>query len=174
MGKFISDNFIRVVCKVCKSETIASAGHLFDGLKCQCEYNKSTEISIPVQEECNYINTVVAIGRFKNGDYEVCNDNNIDDNWRVPKDTFESMYIKREFERVEVNTPLTSPSFIFRKETISISEIKEYFLLASSESIEADYSNGNLIRLARMLGIKNYKLMKKETLIKRVRGAVNG
>lgn len=70
-------------------------GSVFKSKKEDKEDNsKDTEISTPVQEELDYrkTQTVTVIGRFENGDYEVCNNNDLSDTWRVPKDTFESTY----------------------------------------------------------------------------------
>tara|TARA_R110000851_G_scaffold268625_1_gene421367 strand:+ start:1485 stop:1859 length:375 start_codon:yes stop_codon:yes gene_type:complete len=93
---FRSENFSRIVCTACEESTTIEPGHNFNGLNCKCGDNlmSDTEISTPVKEELDYIKTniVIVIGRFENGDYEVCNDNNIAHTWRVPKDTFEYSY----------------------------------------------------------------------------------
>jgi len=98
MGKFKSMNFMMVNCEGCGEKTTIEPGTEFSALNCNCKAEKpklnDTEISKPVQQELDYVKTqtVTVIGRFKDGDYEVCNGNNLDDTWRVPKDTFESTY----------------------------------------------------------------------------------
>lgn len=99
MGKFKSINYSRVVCGDCGEVTVIEPGTEFAGLACRCEVQETlvlndTEVSTPVQQELDYVKTqtVTVIGRFEDGDYEVCNSNNLDDTWRVPKDTFEGTF----------------------------------------------------------------------------------
>ncbi|MGK0255856.1 MAG: hypothetical protein ACI81I_000463 [Arcobacteraceae bacterium] len=60
-----------------------------------------SEMPVPCENIEQFIKTAVidVIGRFKNEDYLICNAGNPGDNWRVPKDVFESTY--RSHELVE-------------------------------------------------------------------------
>jgi|LGVE01.1.fsa_nt_gb hypothetical protein len=97
MSEFRSENFGRIVCGGCGEATTIEPGQIYAGLNCTCGEpikGSDTEKSTPVQEELDYIKTqtVIVIGMFKNGDYEVCNGNDLSDTWRVPKETFENTY----------------------------------------------------------------------------------
>ena len=93
-------NYNRFTCIGCYAETVIEPGQIFTGkMNCKCEVNKTVplddkELSTVVLEELDYVKTqtVTVIGKFDNGDYEVCNGNDLSDTWRVPKDTFEGTY----------------------------------------------------------------------------------
>ena len=109
-SNFNSINYSRVVCEGCGSETTIEPGRGFSGLNCDCKdeapQGLDTELSTPVQEELDYTKTqtVTVIGTFENGDYEVCNGNDLSDTWRVPKDTFEATYeLTKPLDEVQDN-----------------------------------------------------------------------
>lgn len=97
---FSTINYTRLTCRSCSAVTVIEPGQTFDGkMNCTCKAvapvkMDADEISVPVQEELDYMKsqTVTVIGRFKDGDYEVINSNDSTDSWRVPKDTFESTF----------------------------------------------------------------------------------
>ncbi len=57
-----------------------------------------TELPVPCDNIEQFIKTAIidVLGRYENGDYQVCNVGNQTDNWRVPKDVFESTYESNE------------------------------------------------------------------------------
>lgn len=94
-SRFMSINYSRVVCEGCGEESIIEPGTEFHGLNCSCKVKAKKddkEISTPVQDEKEYTHLVTVIGTFKDGDYEVCANNDLDNTYRVPKETFESEF----------------------------------------------------------------------------------
>jgi len=151
---FKSINYSRVVCEDCNVETVIEPGTAFSGLKCNCKDTKSKEISKPVQEEKDYVTMVTVIGRFDNGDYEVVNDNDSKDSWRIPKETFEGSFSERKIFAPECSSVLTFNHLEFKDKTLD--ELKDR------------YTVDELRVLAKEVGIKRYNNMKEETLIEKL------
>ena len=129
MSRFISENYSRAVCADCKEVTTITPGFVFSKLNCKCDNkevvkNLDTEISKPVQEEKEYSHKITVIGTFKNGDYEVCANNDLDNTYRVPKATFES-----DFE--EVTTPELT--------TLNSDDIEIYKVIVVGILVNGDY-----------------------------------
>jgi len=125
-----------------------------------------TEISKPVQQELDYAKTqtVTVIGRFENGDYEVCNSNDLSDTWRVPKDTFESTY-----KVIEDETPTNSAD---NKQENALSEDNTTYSISlddlkdlSIEDIKAKFNMDELRVLAKALNIRSASQMKEDKLV---------
>jgi hypothetical protein len=186
-SKFKSINYSRVVCEGCGIETVIEPGREFGGLNCSCNDKPKLddkEISLPVMKELDYIKTqtVTVIGRFENGDYEVCNSNDLNDTWRVPKDTFESTYEAIDFAIVdapkteEVNTDETPKTDATNEQTDSLSKggdpLENTVTLSlealkgqTSDEIAAAYNMDELRTLAKAVGIKSSHNMREDNLI---------
>lgn len=166
MGKFKSINYSRVVCEDCGEATIIEPGTEFSGLNCNCGEKPKlddTEISKPVQQELDYVKTqtVIVIGIFKNGDYEVCNNNDLNDTWRVPKNTFESTYEKLETPKGNINETPTTNADTKQEITLSLEDIKG----RTPENITVMFSLEELRTLAKSCKIRGYTNMGKDKLI---------
>jgi hypothetical protein len=178
-SKFKSINYSRVVCEGCGIETVIEPGREFGGLNCSCNDKpklNDKEISLPVMKELDYIKTqtVTVIGRFENGDYEVCNSNDLDDTWRVPKNTFESTYEAMRIE--EVNTDETPETDATNEQTDSLSKggnpLENTVTLSlealkgqTLDEIAAAYNMDELRTLAKAVGIKSSHNMREDNLI---------
>lgn len=172
MRKFKSINYIQVNCEGCGATTSVEPGTEFSKLNCNCKPEKpklnDTEISKPVQQELDYIKTqtVTVIGRFKDGDYEVCNGNDLSDTWRVPKDTFESTYARpKDTEAVQTDE---TPTTITNGEESSVSKgggsLKDIKGL-SVEDVKAKFTIDKLRTLAKSCKIRGYTNMGEDKLI---------
>jgi len=171
MSRFKSMNYILVTCEGCGTVTSIEPGAEFGGLDCTCNTKvklNDTEISKPVQQEVDYIKTqtVIVIGRFKDGDYEVCNGNNLDDTWRVPKATFESTYDEvKTYETPETTTNSQEGEISEGGDPLAITLSLEAFEGMTPEDIAATYNMDELRTLAKSLKIKGFSNMKEEKLI---------
>ena len=158
-------NYILVECEGCRAKTSVEPGTEFSKLNCDCKPDKlklnDTEISKPVQSELDYksILIITVIGRFKDGDYEVCIANDLTETWRMPKDTFESTYEVVEIplpaikETPKGNTDETPTNDADNKQenTLSLEDIKG----KTAEEIAEAYSLEELRILGKAEGMRN-------------------
>ena len=169
-SKFTSINYSRVVCGGCGAETTIEPGAIFSGLNCSCNVEAEkpklddTEISTPTQEELDYGQVITVIGTFKNGDVEVCSNNDLDNTFRLPKETFEANF--KELPKTSNDEGSTTENGIV---TLSIEDLKGLSL----EDIKAKYTVDELRLLAKSLKVKGYSNMGEDKLIARLLEKVN-
>lgn len=186
-SRFMSINYSRVVCEGCNEETIIEPGTEFHGLNCSCKIKApkldDKEISTPVTQELDYFNkqTIIVIGMFKDGDYEVCNGNDLSDTWRVPKVTFENTYVLVP-DIPEGNTPddevtplskeiLDAPEDGSR--TANLVPTLEDLKGKSVDEIKDAYTMDQLRILAKSVKIRGASNMGEQKLVERLLTKVN-
>lgn len=163
MSKFKSMNYILVECEGCRAKTSVEPGTEFSKLNCNCKPEKpklnDTEISKPVQQELDYGQLITVIGTFKNGDVEVCSNNDLSNTFRIPKETFECNFreLPRTTQGAELNkkvdtdeTPINDADNK-QENTLSLEDIKG----KTAEEIAAAYSLEELRALGKAEGMRN-------------------